>query len=389
MLFSLALIFLCGFLLGKLFEFIKLPSLIGMIVTGIVLGPYALDLLDVSLLGISAELREIALIIILARAGLNLDINELKKVGRPAILLCFVPALLEIAAVCIFAPILLEITLFEAALMGTVLAAVSPAVIVPRMLKIKDEGYGAKQSIPQMIMAGSSVDDVFVIVLFTVFLSINQSGEFSIVSLINIPLAIILGITVGALLSLLYNFIFTKFHCRDSVKVLIFVSMAFLLVTIEDLVPFGFSGILAVMALGMGIKFKGPKLSARLSNKFSKLWIVAEIMLFALVGASVDISFALNAGINAVLLIIFALVFRVLAVFICLIKTKFSKKEKLFSAVSYIPKATVQAAIGGIPLAMGLECGNIILTVAILAILITATIGAVLIDNLYKKLLKL
>lgn len=389
MLFSLALIFLSGFLLGKFFEKFKLPSLIGMILTGIVFGPYTLNLLDSSLLNISSELREIALIIILARAGLNLDTNELKKVGRPAVLLCFVPAIFEISAVCVFAPMLLGVSLLEAALMGTVLAAVSPAVIVPRMLKIKDEGYGTKQSIPQMIMAGSSVDDVFVIVLFTVFLSINQSGEFALSSLLHIPIAIILGIVAGACLSLLFNFVFQKIHVRDSVKVLFFMSIAFLLVTAEDVLPFGFSGILAVMAMGMGIKFKAPKLSARLSNKFSKLWIVAEIMLFALVGASVNISFALNAGIAVILLILFALAIRVLAVFICLIKTRFSSKEKVFSAISYMPKATVQAAIGGIPLAIGLECGDIILSTAVTAILITATLGAILIDNLYKKLLKI
>lgn len=390
MLTSLALIFLCGLLLGSIFQKIKLPPLLGMIITGIILGPHTLNLIDQSVLSISSDLRQIALIIILTRAGLNLDINSLKKVGRPAILMCFVPACFEIIGMVLFAPPLLGISILDALIMGTVVAAVSPAVIVPKMLKLIETGYGKDKSIPQMIMAGASVDDVFVIVLFTSFTGLTQGESFSPISLIQVPISIILGIGLGILIGILLGFFFKKVHMRDSIKVIIILSISFLLVTLENslkgIVPI--SGLIAIMSIGISLQKIRSDASKRISTKFSKLWVAAELMLFVLVGATVDIKYAFSAGIMAIVLIFGVLVFRMIGVLICLIKTKLNKKERLFCMIAYFPKATVQAAIGSIPLTMGLSCGNIVLTVAVLSILITAPLGAFFIELLYKKLLK-
>ncbi len=390
MLTSLALIFLCGMLLGSLFQKLQIPSLLGMLLTGIVLGPYALNLLDGSLLGISADLRQIALIIILMRAGLNLDIKDLKKVGRPAILMCFVPACFEIAGMVLIAPKLLGISVLDAAIMGTVVGAVSPAVIVPKMLHLMENRYGTAKSIPQLILAGASVDDVFVIVLFTAFTGLAQGGKIAASSFLQIPVSILLGIAVGIGLGLLLALFCKKVHLRDSVKVVILLSVSFLLVALETalkgIVPF--SGLLAVMSMGIALQKKRHEVAKRLSVKFSKLWIAAEVLLFVLVGATVDIQYAVSAGFMAVLAVLGALVFRMLGVFCCLLKTKLLMKERLFCMVAYLPKATVQAAIGSIPLAMGLPCGKIVLTVAVLAILITAPLGAFGIDRSYKRLLQ-
>ena len=390
MLTSLALIFLCGLLLGSIFQKIKLPPLLGMIITGIVLGPYALNLIDQSVLSISSDLRQIALIIILTRAGLNLDINSLKKVGRPAILMCFLPACFEIIGMVLLAPLLLGISILDALIMGTVVAAVSPAVIVPKMLKLIETGYGKDKSIPQMIMAGASVDDVFVIVLFTSFTGLAQGESFSPISLIQVPISIILGIGLGILIGIILGFFFKKVHMRDSIKVIIILSISFLLVTLENslkgIIPV--SGLIAIMSIGISLQKIRSDASKRISTKFSKLWVAAELMLFVLVGATVDIKYAFSAGIMAILLIFGVLVFRMIGVLICLIKTKLNKKERIFCMIAYCPKATVQAAIGYIPLTMGLSCGNIVLTVAVLSILITAPLGAFFIELLYKRLLK-
>ncbi len=390
MLTSLALIFLCGLLLGSIFQKIKLPPLLGMIITGIILGPYALNLIDQSVLSISSDLRQIALIIILTRAGLNLDINSLKKVGRPAILMCFLPACFEIIGMVLLAPPLLGISILDALIMGTVVAAVSPAVIVPKMLKLIETGYGKDKSIPQMIMAGASVDDVFVIVLFTSFTGLAQGESFSPISLIQVPISIILGLGLGILIGIILGFFFKKVHMRDSIKVIIILSISFLLVTLENslkgIVPV--SGLIAIMSIGISLQKIRSDASKRISTKFSKLWVAAELMLFVLVGATVDIKYAFSAGIMAILLIFGVLVFRMIGVLICLIKTKLNKKERIFCMIAYCPKATVQAAIGYIPLTMGLSCGNIVLTVAVLSILITAPLGAFFIELLYKRLLK-
>ena len=390
MLFSFALIFLSGIILGSIFNRLKLPQLIGMLLTGIILGPYLLNLLNPKILSISADLRQIALIIILTRAGLNLDINDLKKVGRPAVLMCFVPATFEILGMIIFAPKFLGLGLLDSAILGTVIAAVSPAVIVPKMLKLMEEGYGADRSIPQMIMAGASVDDVFVIVLFTSFIGLASTGSFSMLNLIKIPTSIFFGISVGFLCAILLIYLFKKIHIRDSLKVIIILNISFLLVTFEHSLTgiIGFSGLLAIMSIGTGIQAKNTMLSKRMSIKYSKLWIIAEVMLFVLVGATVNIKYALGASIPVILLIITVLIFRMAGVFLCLVGTSLSYRERLFCMIAYCPKATVQAAIGSIPLSMGLPSGNIILTVAVLSILITAPLGAFAIDISYKKLLK-
>ena len=390
MLLSFAIALLCGLLLSELCKKINLPPLLGMIIAGIVVGPFALNWLSTDFLAISPVLREFALIIILTRAGLTLNIDDLRKVGRPAILMCFVPAVFEISAMILFAPKLLGVTVLEAALMGAVVAAVSPAVIVPKMIGIIEQGYGTKKAIPQMILAGASVDDVFVIILFTSFLALNQGESINAMSFANIPSSIVVGIVSGAIIGVISAMFFKKIHLRDSQKVLILLAIGFLLVTLEDLlvgvVPF--AALIAIMSFGIALKAKNNELATRLSSKFSKLWVFAEIMLFVLVGASVDISYALKAGPLAILLIFCILIFRLLGVWICLIKTKLTKKERLFCLFAYIPKATVQAAIGGIPLGVGLGCGSTVLTVAVLSILITAPLGAILIEASYKKLLE-
>lgn len=389
MLFSIALILLLGLLLSSFFQKIKLPGLLGMIIVGIVLSPHALNLIDESILNISADLRQIALVIILTRAGLALDLSDLKKVGRPAILMCFVPACIEMLGTILIAPVLFGITHLEAAIMGSVLAAVSPAVIVPRMIRLIEEGYGTNKGIPELLLAGASVDDVFVIVMFTAFTSLVSTGELSVISFLQIPVSIILGIAAGILVGSLLIRFFRRFHMRDSVKLLIILSFSFLLIELqnrlEGIIPI--SGLLGIMSLGIVMKKNYPVLAQRLSGKYNKLWVAAEVFLFVLVGATVDLRYAVSAGMNAILLLLAALLFRMLGVALSLIKTNLSHRERLFCMLAYLPKATVQAAIGAIPLSMGLACGQIVLTVAVLSILITAPLGAVCVDNLYTRLL--
>ena len=396
MLASLSLIFLVGLAMGAICQKLKMPRIIGMLVTGIVLGPYVLDFLDPSILSISSELRKLALIIILLKAGLSLDLKDLKKAGRPAILMSFVPATCEIAGYILFAPLLLGINRIEAAVMGAVLGAVSPAVVIPRMVMLMEEKYGTKKAIPQMIMAGASCDDIFVIVLFTTFLSMAQGGSADIINFVNIPVSIVLGILLGAVTGYgLYLFFETSYahkHCvRNSTKVIIVLGLSMLLVSVEGWLEgkVSVSGLLAVVSMACVIKIKSTAfVSKRLSEKFGKLWIAAEVVLFVLVGAAVDIRYTLSAGIAAVFMIFIALIFRTAGVLICTIKTKLNMKERIFCVIAYLPKATVQAAIGSVPLAAGLACGKIILSVAVLAIIITAPLGALGIDNTYKKLLE-
>lgn len=390
MLFSIALIFLLGIIIGGIFNKLKLPSLLGMIITGVILGPYALNVLDDNILLISSDLRKMALVIILTRAGLALNIKDLKKVGRPAILLCFVPAVFEILACTFLAPMFFKITTLEGAIMGTVLAAVSPAVIVPRMLKLMEDGYGKKNSIPQMIMAGASVDDIFVIVLFTSFIGIATGEEnFTLATLLQVPISIILGIIIGLASGYVLYKIFKKIHIRDSIKILLIISVSFLLITLEDvlkeIVPI--SGLLAIMSIGIAFLKLDDNLSKRMSSKYNKLWVGAEVLLFVLVGATVNIEYAIKSGVGAIILILVCLMFRMVGVYLSLIKTKLSTKERIFCMIAYSPKATVQAAIGAMPLAIGLNCGEIVLTVAVLSIVITAPLGAIGIDNTYYKLL--
>ncbi len=390
MLWSLALVFLGGLLAGEVFRRLRLPPLLGMLLVGIAFGPYALGLLDDSLLAISADLRKIALIIILTRAGLSLDIGDLRKVGRSAVLLCFVPATFEIVGTVILAPRLLGVSVLEAAIIGSVIAAVSPAVVVPRMLRLMDEGYGSGQGIPQMILAGASVDDVYVIVLFSSFTSLASGGTLSPLDFVRIPTSLVLGIAAGVLCGLALAWWFSHVHMRDSIKVVVFLALSFVLVTIEDHCTgiIGFSGLLAVMSMGIMLGQRIPVVSKRLSAKYDRLWVGAELLLFVLVGAMVNVAYVAYAGVAAILLILGAMVFRMAGVFASVLGTKLNGKERAFCMLAYTPKATVQAAIGGVPLAMGLACGETVLTVAVLAILITAPFGAIAIDCTYKKWLQ-
>lgn len=389
MLLSISLILILGMFMGWICQKIKLPSLLGMLITGIVLGPYVLNLLDDSILGIFAELRKIALIIILTRAGLGLDLSGLKKIGRPAVLMCFVPASFELIGMILLAPKLMGLTVLEAAIMGAVLAAVSPAVVVPRMVKLMDEGYGVNEGIPQLILAGASVDDVYVIVLFSTFVGMMQGEGASILKFVNIPISIFLGIAIGLLIGVLLAYFFKKMHIRDTSKVLIILSISFLLVVMEDKLstPITFSALIAIMFIGIGLQKKRETVAKRLSVKYGKLWVAAEVFLFVLVGATVNIGYLGKVGVKALIVIIGALVFRMFGVFVCLLGTSLKRKERLFTMLAYTPKATVQAAIGGIPLALGFTCGDLVLTVAVLAIVLTAPLGAFAIDLSYKKLL--
>lgn len=389
MLLSISLILILGMCMGWLCQKIKLPGLLGMLLTGIILGPYGLNLLDDSILGISVELRKIALIIILTRAGLGLDLSGLKKLGRPAVLMCFVPASFEMAGVILLAPKLMGLSVLEAAVMGAVLAAVSPAVVVPRMVRLMDEGYGVKEGIPQLILAGASVDDVYVIVMFSTFVGMMQGEGASVLKFVNIPVSIFLGIAIGLFFGVLLAYFFKKVHIRDTSKVLLILSISFLLVVIEDALTTAvtFSALIAIMFIGVGLLKKREVVAKRLSAKYGKLWVAAEVFLFVLVGATVNIGYLGKVGVKALLVIVGALIVRMAGVFVCLLGTGLKRKERLFAMLAYTPKATVQAAIGGIPLAVGLSCGDTVLTVAVLAIVLTAPLGAFVIDLSYKKLL--
>lgn len=389
MLLSIALILLVGMSMGWICRKIKLPGLLGMLITGIVLGPYVLNMLDIKLLGISADLRKIALIIILTRAGLGLDLTSLKKIGRPAVLMCFVPATFELAGMLLLAPRLMGMSLLEAAVMGAVLAAVSPAVVVPRMVKLMEEGYGVKEGIPQLILAGASVDDVYVIVLFSTFSGMMQGEGASVIRFVNIPVSIILGMIIGLTIGILLAFYFQKVHIRDTAKVLIILGISFLLAAAEDSLttPVTFSALIAIMFIGVGLQRKREAVAKRLAVKYGKLWVAAEVFLFVLVGATVNIGYLGRVGVRALLMIAGALLFRMAGVWVCLLGTGLKTGEKAFTMLAYTPKATVQAAIGGIPLALGFACGDTVLMVAVLAIVLTAPLGAFAIDLSYRKLL--
>lgn len=389
MLLSIALILLVGMSMSWICRKIKLPGLLGMLITGIVLGPYVLNMLDIKLLGMSADLRKIALIIILTRAGLGLDLASLKKIGRPAVLMCFVPATFELAGMLLLAPRLMGMSLLEAAVMGAVLAAVSPAVVVPRMVKLMEEGYGVKEGIPQLILAGASVDDVYVIVLFSTFSGMMQGEGASVIRFVNIPVSIILGMIIGLTIGVLLAFYFQKVHIRDTAKVLIILGISFLLAAAEDSLttPVTFSALIAIMFIGVGLQRKREAVAKRLAVKYGKLWVAAEVFLFVLVGATVNIGYLGRVGVRALLMIAGALLFRMAGVWVCLLGTGLKTGEKAFTMLAYTPKATVQAAIGGIPLALGFACGDTVLTVAVLAIVLTAPLGAFAIDLSYRKLL--
>lgn len=396
MLTSLAFIFLAGLAMAGICGRLGLPRIIGMLFTGILLRPNVFNLLDSSILLISPQLRQMALIIILLKAGLSLNLSDLRQVGCPAVMMSFVPASFEILAFLLFGPFILGISRVEAALLGSVLAAVSPAVVIPRMVQLMEEKYGTDKSIPQMIMAGASCDDIFVIVLFSTFLGMAQGGSVRAADFLNIPVSIVLGILLGAVfgygLSCFFERAYEKKHyIRNSMKVVVVLGMSFLLMSVEawleDVVSV--SGLLAVVSMACMIKIKSaPIVSKRLSEKFGKLWVAAEVMLFVLVGAAVDIRYTMGAGAAAVLMIAIALGFRAVGVCLCLAGTKLNRRERLFGIIAYLPKATVQAAIGSVPLAAGLPCGQLVLSVAVLSILITAPLGAVGMDLTYRKFLE-
>jgi len=389
MLVSLSLMLLLGFGLSGIFKMLNLPGLIGMILAGIILGPFSLNLISPSLLTIAAELRQIALIVILLRAGLSLDLKDLSKVGRPAFLMSFLPALFEMGMIILIAPKLLNISILDAAILGAVLAAVSPAVVVPRMLHLMDEGYGHKNKIPQLIMAGASLDDIFVIILFTSFITLRQGQSIDLSLFTSLPISILTGIGFGFIIGYLFVRLFKTIHMRDTVKVLLLLSISFLLLglekTISNVIPF--SALLAVMAIGISVLRFYPLLAHRITSKFSKIWVASEVFLFILVGAVVDLSSVQSYVWLIIVVLLFGLISRFIGVQTCLIKSNLTFKERLFTGIAYIPKATVQAAIGSIPLALGFSSGNIILSSAVLAILITAPLGAIGIDLLTSKLL--
>ena len=396
MLTSLALIFLVGLALGSICQRLRLPRIIGMLFTGILLGPYVLDLFDPSILGISADLRQMALVIILIKAGLSLNLADLKKVGRPAVLMSFLPALCEILAFFLFAPLVLGVDRLEAAIIGAVLGAVSPAVVVPRMVQLMEEKYGTEKGIPQMILAGASLDDVFVIVLFSSFVGMAQGSGAQVMDFVNIPISILLGILLGAAAGFVLAWFFEANHThrhtvRNSMKVILVLGISFLLLAIETWLEgvVSVSGLLAIMSMALVLAMRSvPQVTGRLQEKYGKLWLAAEIILFVLVGAAVDIRYTLQAGAGAVLMIAVGLLFRSVGVWLCMLGTQLDRKERLYCVIAYLPKATVQAAIGSVPLALGLPCGSIVLSVAVLSILITAPLGAIGMDLTYRKLLK-
>lgn len=390
MLLSIALILILGLLMGSLCKKLKLPGLLGMLLVGIVTGPFVLNIIDVSILNISDDIRKIALIIILTRAGLSLDVEGLKKIGRPAFMMCFVPASFELLGMLILGTRVLNLSLLEACILGAVLAAVSPAVVVPRMVKLMDEKFGTKEGIPQLILAGASVDDVYVIVLFTTFVNMMKGEGISVLSFVNIPVSIIAGIAIGFLGGILLSLLFNSFELDATVKVITTLCLSFVLVAIENSLttPLTFSALIAIMFIGVALQKRSPKAVAELTDKYKKLWIPSEVFLFVLVGAKVDISYLKNVGVAAIIVILGALVFRMIGVFVCLLGTRLNSRERLFTMLAYTPKATVQAAIGGIPLSLGMACGDVVLTVAVLAIVLTAPLGAFAIDSTYKRFLK-
>lgn len=391
MLTSLGWIFFMGLVLGLAAKKVGLPPLVGMMAAGVVIGPYQLGILDETLLNIAPDLRQLALILILTRAGLSLDLNALKKVGRSAVLMCFVPACFEMVGMTVLAHHLLGVSYLEGAMIGAVVGAVSPAVIVPRMIRLQEEGWGGQKGIPQMILAGASADDIFVIIVFTALTGLASSGTVPTVGMVlEIPVSIITGIGFGWVVGLILAHLFAIYIKENTHMVLLCLATAFFLVELETrlegMLPF--SGLLAVMAAGLSIQQHNETATKALSGSFSKLWIAGEIVLFVLVGAAVDLKYAQMAGLAAVVAVLGALCVRALGVLVCTAGAGLNGKERMFCVLAYLPKATVQAAIGGVPLAMGLACGQMVLTVAVVAILVTAPLGAIAIDRSYQILLK-
>jgi NhaP-type Na+/H+ or K+/H+ antiporter len=381
---------LVGLSVSYIFKLLKIPSILGYMITGIILGPYVLNLIAPEILNISADLRTIALVVILLRAGLSLNIKDLKQIGITGVLMAFIPASFEIVGVVIFAPILLGLSLIDSLILGTILGAVSPAIIVPKMLKLMESKEGTKKSIPQLILAGASMDDIYCLVLFASAISLAQNHTLNFATFVHLPESIIFGIGLGIGLGFIFNYLFRKIHMRDTLKVIIVLTTAILLTVFEDYIKkyVGFSSLLAVIALGITLLTLYPKLASRMVRKYEKIWLVAEILLFVLVGAAVNILTIKEVGLNAIILILIILLFRTLGVIFATLPSKLKFKEKVFVVFAYLPKATVQASIGAIPLEMGFASGGVMLSVSVLAILITATLGSFLIDITHKTLLE-
>ncbi|MCR5231821.1 MAG: cation:proton antiporter [Acholeplasmatales bacterium] len=387
---SLFIVFTFGILGGFIFEKIKLPKLVWYIILGILIGPSVLNIVDDTLINISSYLRQIALVIILTRSGLSLDINNLKKIGRPAILMCFVPACFEIVGVTIFAPMFLGISYLEALLLGSVLAAVSPAVVVPRMIKLMDERYGKEHNVPELIMAGASCDDIFVIVLFYSFKNLVVTSNFDAWTIGQIPLSIISGIALGILVGMLIVLIINKLKMNKVINVIFMLGLSFGMIALETVLKpyFSISSLLAIVVMTLIVNIFKKEEAKEIQKTYNSLWSCFEILLFTLVGIATSVNYAFSKdGAILVGVVLIALIFRSIGVIVCLIATKFNKKEKLFIIFSYLPKATVQASIGAIALSEGLDCGVVVLTGAVISILITAPLGAILMDRTYNKLL--
>ena len=389
---SLGYALLAGLGMAAICKKARLPRIVGMLAVGVLLGPYALNALDPALLGVSAQLRQIALIIILIKAGLSLNLDDLRAVGRSAALMSFLPATFEIAGVMLFAPPILHVSVTEAAIMGAVLGAVSPAVVVPQMVKLMEEGYGEKKRVPQLILAGASLDDVFVIVLFTAFIGLEQGEGVSIWAFARVPVSIAAGVTLGAATGWGLHAAWSKRRpASRSMETVVALGAAFLLTAVEtrleNVLPV--SGLLAVMSMAVVLRRMEPRASAQgMVNRFGEMWPAAEALLFVLVGAAVDVRYTMEAGAGAIALIFLALGARSIGVWLSLVKTPLNRRERLFCVIAYLPKATVQAAIGGVPLALGLPCGKLVLSTAALAILITAPLGAIGMEQSYRKLLE-
>lgn len=377
---SLAIIILLGLVVNTVFERLEMPGLLGMLILGVIIGPHALNWIDPDLIKISDDLRKIALIVILLRAGLGISRESLKKVGSTAIKLSCIPGLMEGFTIAIISTVVLDFSFIQGGILGFIIAAVSPAVVVPHMLNYIEQGIGTKKGVPTLLLAGSSIDDVFAITIFATFLGLYSGAHVNIgIKILSVPISIILGIVIGLTLGLIMVSIFKRNHIRDTKKVLLIIGIAILLTALEKVLErkVEIAGLLGVMTIGFMILEKMPNVGKRLAIKFNKIWVFAEILLFVMVGSQVDISVALDSGLDGLTIIFIGLIARSLGVIFSTLGTNLSWRERLFCIISYTPKATVQAAIGSVPLSLGVKSGDVILAVAVLSILITAPLGAI------------
>lgn len=389
MLVNLAIIMLTGLMGGKIFSKIKIAPLLGMLLAGILISPNLLGLVRGDISNLSKDLRQIALVVILTRAGLSLSFERLREVGLSAVLMTFLPASFEIVAITFLANKIFNLPYLDSAILGAVLGAVSPAIVVPRMLKLIKEGYGEEKKIAEIILAGSSIDDVYTIVFFTVFINLKLGGEFSIGSFLNIPISIITGILFGILMGYLLDIFYSKIKLNKIYQAIVLMGVSFLILGLETYAKnlFAFSGLVAIIAMAMTIKKLNEQVTECMLEVYGSLWELFEILLFVLVGITVDLSIIGKEIFPALILITGGLIIRMFGVYFALLPSNLNKKEKIFSGFAYLPKATVQAAIGPVALSYGIGSGKLILAISVIAILYTAPLGAILTDKTYKKLL--